>query len=332
VKLAVFSTKRYDERYFRAANERAGHEILFLEPRLDSQTARLAAGFGAVCPFVNDTVDAAALTELRAHGTRLVALRSAGYNHVDVDAARRLGMTVARVPAYSPAAVAEHTLALILTLDRKIHRAHNRVREGNFSLDGLVGFDLGRRTVGIVGTGRIGATFARLLTGFGCRLLAHDPEPDPECRRMGVEYVPFDELLAQSHVVSLHCPLTPATRHLIGADAVARMRPGVMLVNTSRGALVDTRAVIQGLKSGRIGYLALDVYEEEADMFFEDLSNEVIRDDVFARLLTFPNVLVTAHQAFFTDEALRAIAETTLANVTAFERGEGTLHLVPAPR
>ena len=241
-------------------------------------------------------------------------------------------MTVMRVPAYSPPAVAEHTIALILALDRKIHRAYARVREGNFSLEGLLGFDLCGRTVGIIGTGKIGSVVARILVGFDCRVLAHDPVINDECRALGVRYVDLPELYAQSDIITIHAPLVPGTYHLINAEALAQMKQGVMLINTSRGALVDTRAVIDALKAGKIGSLGLDVYEEEADLFFRDLSNQVIRDDVFARLLTFPNVLITAHQAFFTEDALRAIAETTLANITAFERGESTGNEVTSER
>lgn len=230
-------------------------------------------------------------------------------------------MTIARVPAYSPHAVAEHTIALILALNRKINRAYARVREGNFALDGLLGFNLHGRTVGVVGTGAIGAVVARILTGFGCRVLAHDIAPRAECQAIGVQYVPLDQLWADAEIVTLHTPLTAGTRHMLDAAAIARMKPGVMIVNTGRGALIDTPAVIAGLKSGQVGYLGLDVYEEEEGLFFEDLSSQVIQDDVFARLLTFPNVIVTAHQAFFTHEALRAIAATTLDNITAFEEG-----------
>jgi D-lactate dehydrogenase len=250
---------------------------------------------------------------------RMVALRCAGFNNVDLAHAAQLGIGVGRVPEYSPHAVAEHTVALVLTLNRKIHRAHARVREGNFALDGLLGFDLHGRTVGVVGTGKIGECFLRIMAGFGCTLLAHDPVANPACQALGVRYVPLDELLRESDVVSLHCPLTPKTHHLIDGAALARMKRGAMLVNTSRGAVVDTRAVIGALKSGALGSLGIDVYEEEADLFFEDLSDRFIRDDVFARLLTFPNVLITGHQAFFTQEALAAIAATTLANLDAFE-------------
>ena len=331
MKIAVFSSKPYDERYLREANADHGHELTFLEPRLTAATAALANGHDAVCPFVNDVLDDAAVRSLGDLGVRLIALRSAGFNHVDLAAARAAGITVARVPAYSPHAVAEHALALLLALNRRIHRAHARVREGNFALDGLLGFDLHGKTVGVIGTGQIGAVFARIVHGLGCRVLALDPYPNPELDNIA-EYVGQDRLLTESHVVSLHCPLTPDTYHLIDAAAIARMKPGVTLINTSRGQLVDTRAVIEGLKEGRIGLLGLDVYEEEADLFFEDLSNRVIQDDVFSRLLTFPNVLITGHQGFFTEEALHAIAETTLGNATAFERGEGALHRVDADK
>jgi len=330
--VTVFSTRPYDRAFLSAANERAGapHRFLWLEARLSPETAALAAPGGAVCLFVNDIADAAALSVLAARRVPLIALRASGFNSVDLAAAARLGIRVARVPAYSPEAVAEHTVGMVLSLARHLHRAFVRVREGNFALDGLLGRTLHGRTVGVVGTGRIGLAFARIMRGFGCRLLAHDPSPDPTAEALGVRYVPLAALLAESDVISLHCPLTPATRHVIDAAAIARMKPGVMLINTSRGALVDTAAVIEGLKSGRIGQLGLDVYEEEADLFFEDLSNHVIRDDVFARLLTFPNVLVTAHQAFFTEEALTAIAETTIANISAFAERGAALHEVAA--
>ncbi len=318
--VAVFSAKPYDRRCLDAANASEGHRLRYLEPRLTPVTAVLADSAGAVCAFVNDELDAAVLRDLAGRGVRLAALRCAGFNNVDLAAARALGVTVARVPAYSPHAVAEHTLALILALNRKTHRAFNRVREGNFALDGLLGFDLHGRTVGIVGTGQIGALVVRILHGFGCRLLAHDPRPDPGCEALGARYVDLPELFGAADIITLHCPLTPRTRHLIDAEALRRTKPGMMLINTGRGALIDTRAAIEALKSGRLGHLGLDVYEEEADLFFEDLSQQAIRDDVFARLLTFPNVLITGHQGFFTREALENIAETTLANISAFER------------
>lgn len=257
-------------------------------------------------------------------------MRCAGFNHVDLIAARDLRLTVARVPAYSPHAVAEHTVALMLSLNRKIHRAYARVREGNFALEGLLGFDLNGRTVGIIGTGKIGAVVARIMNGFGCRLLAYDPSPDEACRGLGVRYTSLTDLYEQSHIITLHCPLTPETHHLIDATALDRMRSGVMLINTGRGALIDTQAVIAALKSGKIGALGLDVYEEEADLFFEDLSNRVIQDDLFSRLLTFPNVLITGHQGFFTQEAMARIAETTLDNLSDFEQGRALINEVRA--
>ncbi len=321
MKLTLFSTKPHDRQSFTEANARHGHELVFLEPRLNATTAILCAGTAAVCPFVNDDVNAGVIEQLAGHGTRLLALRSAGFNHVDLAAAEGAGVTVVRVPAYSPYAVAEHTVALMLALNRRLYRAYARVREGNFELEGLLGFDLHGRTTGIIGTGRIGAVVARIMHGFGCRVLAVDQMPNPECIALGVTYVTLPDLLAASDIVTLHCPLSPETFHLIDADAIGAMKRGVMLINTSRGALVDTAAAIAALKSGAIGHLGLDVYEEEGDLFFQDLSNRVIQDDVFSRLLTFPNVLVTGHQAFYTREAVAAIAETTLANVTAFERG-----------
>jgi D-lactate dehydrogenase len=328
MKIAVFSTKSYDRQALDEANRRHGHELVYFEPRLTPDTVALARGFGAVCPFVNDQLSAPVVEALAASGVRLLTLRSAGFNHVDLRAAEKHGVTVARVPAYSPYAVAEHAAGLVLTLNRRLHRAYARVREGNFSLDGLLGFDLHGKTVGVVGTGKIGTVFCRIMAGFGCRILAHDPYPNPEVREIGARYVELDELFGAADVVALHLPLTPETHHLVDADAVRRMKDGVMLINTSRGGLVDTRAVIHGLKTGRIGALGLDVYEEEADLFFEDLSGTVIQDDVFARLLTFPNVLITGHQGFFTREALGNIAETTLANATAFETGGAALHTV----
>lgn len=320
--VCVFSMHRFEQPFLECANKTHGHALTLLEASLNEATAPLAKGHAAVCVFANDRPNAAVLEQLAAGGTRLLALRSAGFNHVSLEAAERLGLTVARVPAYSPRAVAEHGVALMLTLNRKIHRAHARVREGNFLLDGLMGFDMGGKTVGIVGTGRIGAAAARILAGFGCELLGFDPYPNPECAALGLRYVDLDTLLAQSHIITLHCPLTPKSRHLIDQRAVERMRRGVMLINTGRGALVDTRALIGGLKSGHIGSLGLDVYEEEENIFFRDLSDNVIQDDVFARLLTFSNVIVTAHQGFFTHEAVEQIETTTLQNITDFERGQ----------
>ena len=325
MRIAVFNTKPYDQRFLEAANADHGFELVFLEAHLSPRTALLADGCEAVCTFVNDPLPAATLSVLHGLGVRLIALRCAGFNQVDLKAAERLGMTVARVPAYSPFAVAEHAVALILTLNRCIHRAYNRVREGNFQLEGLLGFDLHGKTIGVIGTGKIGAIFATIMRGFGTRVLAYDPYPNPD---LEVEYVPLEVLLAESDIVSLHCPLTPQTQHLMDSSHLALLKRGAMLVNTSRGALIDTPAAIEALKSGQIGALALDVYEEEGDLFFENLSNSVIQDDVFSRLLTFPNVLITGHQAFFTREALENIARTTLQNVAAFASGTGELHRV----
>jgi D-lactate dehydrogenase len=323
VKVAVFSAKPYDRRFLETANRGSGHELTFFEARLGPDTASLADGSEAVCPFVNDLLDRPTLQRLAAGGTRYLALRSAVYNHVDLEAARELGMKVARVPAYSPEAVAEHTVALMLALERKIHRAAARVREGNFSLDGLLGRTLHGRTVGVVGTGRIGVAVIRILNGFGCRVLAHDAHRNPDA--VGAEYVDLETLLRSSDIVSLHLPLTPETHHLLDDDAIGCcLKPGAIVVNTSRGALIDTAAVIEGLKSGRVGGLGIDVYEEEAGLFFEDLSNVVIQDDVFSRLLTFPNVIVTGHQGFFTEDALEAIATTTIGNLDAFAAGRSS--------
>lgn len=332
MRVIVYSTRPYDREFLGQANAAARHELVFVEARLDEATAGAAHGAEAVCAFVNDRLDAVVLERLHALGVRLVVLRCAGFNHVDLEAAARLGVAVGRVPAYSPHAVAEHTVALVLTLNRKIHRAYARVRDGNFALEGLLGFDLYGRTVGVVGTGAIGECVCRIMSGFGCRIVAVDQRVNPACQALGVRYVDLPELLAASDVVTLHCPLTPATRHLIGREALAAMKRGAMLVNTSRGAVIDTRAVIDALKRGQLGSLALDVYEEEADLFFRDLSGEVIRDDVFARLLTFPNVLITAHQAFFTSDALAAIAATTLANLDAFAASGRPLHPVSVER
>lgn len=330
MRVVVFSTRPYDREYLSRAAQ-GEHELVFLEPRLALETAVLAKGFPAVCAFVNDDLSAPVLEQLHVGGTRCIVLRSAGFNHVDVKAAKRLGLLVAHVPAYSPHAVAEHSVGLILALNRRIARAANRVREGNFSLDGLLGFDLAGKTVGVVGTGKIGAIVARILNGFGCRVLLFDKFPNEEVRQHG-QYVELDELWRSSDVVTLHCPLTPETNHLICAETLNMLKQGVMLINTSRGALVDTRAVIEGLKSGRIGYLGLDVYEEEADLFFEDHSNHVLRDDVFARLLTFPNVLITAHQAFFTQEALSEIARVTIANLNEMQHRGPLTHAIPPLR
>jgi len=330
MRVGVFSAKRYDRESLLEANARSpvAHELVFLEARLSPETASIGATYAVVCAFVNDCVDAAVLTTLAAGRTRLVALRSAGFNNVDVAAARRCGVAVARVPGYSPYAVAEHTLALILTFERKIHRAVNRVRDGNFSLEGLLGTELHGSTVGIVGTGKIGATVARVLSGFGVTLLASDVVENPDCTALGVRYVSLDELLRNSDVVTLHCPLVPETRHLLDAARIATMRPNALVVNTSRGALIDTAAMIDALKLGHLRGLAIDVYEEEERLFFEDHSAEIVQDDVFARLLTLPNVIVTGHQAFFTAQALREIATATLNSITLFEQGAAIVNRI----
>lgn len=331
MRIAFFDTRRFDRKWFSELNGAHGHEITYLEPRLTEQTASLANTHECVCSFVNDRLTAETLERLSSGGVRLVALRCAGYNHVDLSAAKRLGIRVVRVPEYSPYSVAEHAVGLILALNRKLHRAYYRVRELNFSLEGLVGFDLHGRTLGVVGTGKIGAVFAQIMRGFGSHVLATDTEPNDSLRRLGVEYVPLEDLLSRSDIVSLHIPLTPSSWHIINGAAIDRMKPGVMLINTSRGGLVDTKALVEGLKSGLIGSAGLDVYEEEEGVFFHDLSNEILRDDVLARLLTFPNVLITSHQAFLTTDALHNIAATTLANVTAFERGEELANQVTTP-
>ncbi|MBC7979406.1 MAG: 2-hydroxyacid dehydrogenase [Armatimonadetes bacterium] len=325
-RVAFYDTKSYARVYFDAAGAAGGMEIVYQEFRLEAANAFTAEGGVAACVFVNDKVDRRCLEALAGIGVGLVALRCAGFNNVDVKAAGELGLTVVRVPAYSPHAVAEHAVALLLTLNRKIHRAYNRVRELNFSLGGLVGFDLFEKRVGIVGTGKIGRIAAQIFRGFGCEVIAYDPFPQVEwAQANGVEYAGFEELMRTCDVVSLHLPLTPETHHLLNAESISRMKKGAYLINTSRGKLVDSAAVIQALKSGQLGGVALDVYEEEEGVFFEDHSETALQDDVLARLLTFPNVLVTSHQAFLTEEALRAIAETTMDSIGRFARGEAAV-------
>ncbi len=321
MKVAFFSTRSYDKRYFDEANASAGHHIWYTEIPLDESSVFLCRGYEAVCLFVNDRVTASVAEQLAKAEVRLIALRCAGYNQVDLQAANKHGLTIVRVPAYSPYAVAEHTVALILALNRKIHRAYNRVREGNFSLDNLIGFDLCRKTAGVIGTGKIGKALCRILMGFGCQVLGHDPYPDAELTAAGVTYTTLEKLLSHSDIVSLNCPLTEDTYHLINAQNLKCMRRGAMLINTGRGALIDTRAVVEALKSGHLGYLGLDVYEQEEGLFFRDMSHEIIQDDLIARLMTFPNVLITSHQAFLTHEALTEIARVTLKNISAFEQG-----------
>lgn len=324
MKIAVFSTKPYDRAFLTEANEclEHPHQLVFHESRLNNNSSLLAQDSDAVCCFVNDQLDAQVLQQLAGFGVKLVTLRCAGFNQVDLAEAKKLGIVIARVAEYSPHAIAEHTLGLILMLNRNLHRAHHRVRENDYSLNGLLGFDLFKKTVGIIGTGKIGATFARIMQGLGCEIIAFDTQPDPVLAAAGVAYVALDDLWPAADIISLHCPLNSHTHHLINADTITQMKPGVMLINTGRGGLIDTRAVIDGLKNKTVGYLGLDVYEEEGDLFFEDNSNRLLQDDVFARLLTFPNVVVTGHQAFFTREALSAIATTALANASHVEKGE----------
>ena len=317
MKVAVFSAKKYDCDGFTQWAD-SSLQFSYHDCRLTKSSVKLAAGCHAVCVFVNDELNAEVLQQLSELGIEMVALRCAGFNNVDLSTAKTLGIRVARVPAYSPEAVAEHTVGMMLCLNRKLHKAYNRVRDDNFALDGLLGFNLFGKTVGLVGTGRIGLATARILHGFGCQLLCHDLVQAEEIQRLGGRYVSLAELYAQSDIISLHCPLTPDTRHLINHYSIGSMKDGVMLINTSRGALVDSRAIIDGLKSRKIGYLGLDVYEQEADLFFENLSEQMIDDEVFKRLLTFPNVLITGHQAFFTREALQEICQITSDNLLAF--------------
>ena len=317
----VYSTHKFEEHYLIQANNNK-HQLILLDVRLTEETAVLAKGSKTVSLFTGDDASKIVLKKLKVIGVENIALRSAGFNHVDLAAVTELDIKVARVPAYSPYAIAEHTIALILALNRKLVRAHNRVRDMNFSLNGLTGFDLNGKTVGVLGTGKIGAVLVKILYGFGCKILAYDLEEDKELKEMyGVRFTDCQTLCSESDIISLHVPLTPETRHIISAEQIERMKKGVMLINTSRGALVDTKAVIEGLKSRKIGYFGIDVYEEEEGLFFEDHSDEILQDDVIARLMTFPNVLITSHQAFLTNTALTNIAETTIYNIDCFENG-----------
>ncbi|WP_340678619.1 2-hydroxyacid dehydrogenase [Paraglaciecola sp.] len=318
MKIAFFNTKSYDQRYFDSANQEHGHELHYIPSHLNSETAHLIKDEEVVCAFINDSLNAEVLTTLKSKDVKLIALRSAGFNHVDLVAAKNLDLPVVRVPTYSPYAVAEHAVGLLLCLNRKIHRAFNRVREGDFSLHNLMGFDMHGKTIGVIGTGKIGQTFIKIMLGFGCKVIAYDICVNEECQKKGVEYVSLETLFAQANVISLHCPLNEATHHLINQDSLNLMQDGVTIINTSRGKLIDTKAVIQALKRGKVGLLGLDVYEEEEALFFEDFSDSVIQDDQLSRLLTFPNVIVTSHQAFFTEEAMQKIAGVTLNNITEF--------------
>lgn len=320
MKIAFFDTHKFEKNYYLPSDSKSTqNQITFFETRLTPETAHLAKDHQAVCCFVNDKLNADTILKLSELGIKLIALRCAGYNNVDLKSAKSNGLKVVRVPEYSPYAVAEHAVALLLTLNRKTHKAYNRVREGNFSLDGLVGFDLHKKTVGLIGTGKIGSVFAKIMLGFGCRVLACDLVQSVDLIKQGVQYVEFNELVSTADVISLHVPLTDKTSHILNTDAFAKMKKGVVILNTGRGALIDTKELIRYLKKGHIGFAGLDVYEEEAGVFFENHSEEVISDDVLARLLTFPNVILTSHQAFLTDEALQNIASTTMSNIGDFE-------------
>lgn len=320
MKIAFFSTKPYDKEFFEKHNQT--NELTFYDVSLNESSVRLAEGFDGICVFVNDKVNASIIEKLGKLGVKIIALRCAGFNNVDLTAAKKANIGIVRVPAYSPHAVAEHAVALIMTLNRKTHKAYNRVREGNFSLEKLIGFDLFHKTVGVIGTGKIGEAFALIMLGFGCKVLAYDIVQNQILTENGIKYCSFEDLLAQSDIISLHCPLTEKTLHLIDNQAIEKMKMGVMFINTSRGALIDTQAVVEALKSKKLGYLGLDVYEQEANIFFNDLSEEILVDDTLARLMSFPNVLITSHQGFLTEEALTQIAIITLDNITAFEQGK----------
>jgi len=322
MEVAIFSSTPYERKFLDEANKAGQHTLRYLDVQLGPDTVGLAAGFGAVCIFVNDKADAPTLEALHRGGTRLLALRCTGFNNVDLEAAARLGIKVVRVVTYSPNSVAEFAVALLLAINRKVHRAYNRTRDSNFSLDGLIGFDLFGKTVAVVGTGKIGCVFAQIMIGFGCDVIGYDPYHSAEFEALGGRYAKPGEIGSKADIVSLHCPLTPETHHIINADMLRRSKPGALLINTSRGALIDTEAVIEALKSGQLGGLAIDVYEQESSLFFRDLSNEIIQDDVMQRLVSFPNVIVTGHQAYLTREALTTICETTLQSVTAFEKNE----------
>ena len=320
MKVLIYSARPYDKKFLEAANQKK-HKLHFIEARLEEGTAVLARRYPAICCFVDDTIDRNVIAQLSKGGTKLITLRATGFNNVDLKAAQEADITIMRVATYSPYAVAEFATGMILDLDRKIHRAYTRVRDGNFLLHGLMGFELHGRTVGIIGTGKIGSVLAGILKGFGCVLTAYDTIENAECIRLGVRYLPLKELLSKADVISLHLPLTPETHHLINDETLSYVKKGAMLINTSRGALIDARALLRALKKGHLGSVGLDVYEEEAQIFYQDLSDEIIPDDVITQLLTFPNVLVTGHQAFFTEEAMSIIAKTTIENVSDFAAG-----------
>jgi D-lactate dehydrogenase len=320
MRIAVFSTKSYDQEYFEKYAQDNEYNFSFFETPLNKDTANLTIGFDIVCVFVNDNVDLSTIEILSKNEVKLIALRCAGFNNIDIEAAKANNIKVVRVPAYSPEAVAEHAVALILTLNRKTHKAYNRVREGNFSLKNLIGFNIHGKTIGVIGTGQIGQTFCRVIKGFGCKIIAFDIFKSQELIDSGVTYLPLDAVFKQSDILSLHCPLNPDTKHIINDQSIALMKKGVMIINTSRGALINTVDVIKGLSNRKIGYLGIDVYEQEEKLFFEDLSERIIQDDLILRLNSFPNVLITSHQAFFTKEAMDEITCTTLENINAFEK------------
>jgi D-lactate dehydrogenase len=321
MKLAIFSTKSYDREFFDRLKDDYSHELTYFDTSLNSTTANLTTGFEAVCAFVNDKLDSNTIEQLSKNGIKVIALRCAGFNNVDIPQALQKNIKVVRVPSYSPHAIAEHTVALILALTRKTHKAYNRVKEGNFSLEKLMGFNLFRKTIGVIGTGKIGAAFCKIMLGFGCNVIAYDIEESTELKNIGVKYKQLDEVYMESDIISLHCPLTPQTNQLIDIKSIGKLKNGVMIINTGRGALINTPDVINALKTGKIGYLGIDVYEQEENLFFKDLSESIIQDDVFERLMSFHNVLITPHQGFFTNEALEQITRTTLQNLTDFQNG-----------
>jgi D-lactate dehydrogenase len=321
MRVAVFSTKSYDREYLGKFNSNNKHKLTYFDASLHTDTTNLTIGFEAVCIFVNDRVDRQTVNQLARNGIKIVALRCAGFNNVDIVAAADNKIKVVRVPAYSPQAVAEHAVALILTLNRKTHKAYNRIREGNFSLERLIGFNLYNKTVGVLGTGKIGAIFCGLMLGFGCKVVAYDKYESDELKGKGIVYKSFDEMLEQSDIISLHCPLTSETHHLFNASAFSKIKKGAMIINTSRGAVINSSDAIEALKNERLGYLGIDVYEQEEKLFFKDLSESIIPDDLILQLISFPNVLITSHQGFFTREALDEIAITTMKNLSDFEYG-----------
>ena len=328
MKIAVFSTKSYDKIYLEKYKKETNHTFSYFETALNNETTNLTIGYDGVCAFVNDKIDKKTIENLLENGVKLIALRCAGYNNVDLESAENSGIKVVRVPAYSPQAVAEHAVAMILTLNRKTHKVYNRVRESNFSLENLTGFNLFGKTVGVIGTGQIGIAFCKIMIGFGCKVIAYDIKKSDELASIGVDYQPLENVFRNSDIISLHCPLTPETKHLFDESAFSKMKNGVMLINTSRGALIKTKDAIVALKKGKIGYFGIDVYEQEEHLFFKDLSESIIQDDLIQRLISFPNVLITPHQGFFTEEALTQIAITTMKNITDFEEGKDLVNEV----